>query len=215
MTFTERTARSLELAVEESVVPTPPSIWQGHQVRLRPVEPDDWSAFYAWDEDDESSRMVDRIPLPRSRAAARHWAEREATERSSGDAFRWVIVDSDGAFVGSINTHSCDPRVGSFAYGLGVLPQWQGRGYAAEAIRLVLRYYFVELGYQKVTVHVYEYNQPSQSLHQRLGFVQEGRLRRMVYADQRHWDTLVFGLTREEFAAHQAPKLPAFAPLTP
>lgn len=191
-----------------------PSIWQGHLVRLRPMEPDDWSTFHEWDQDDEMSRMVDRIPLPRSREGTRRWAEREATERSAGDASRWVITDPEGAFVGSISTHSCDPRVGSFNYGLGVLPKWQGRGYAAEAIRLVLRFYFTELGYQKVSAHVYGFNQPSQALHQRLGFVQEGRLRRMVYTDQRHWDVLVFGMTREEFAVNQASKLPAFAPLT-
>ena len=189
------------------------SIWQGHRVRLRSIEPDDWSVFHEWDQDDATARMVDRIPLPRSREASRRWAEREATERPSGDAFRWAIVDGDNAVVGSISTHSCDPRVGSFGYGIGVFPSWQGRGYAAEAIRLVLRYYFTELGYQKATVHVYAFNQASQTLHRRLGFVQEGRLRRMVYADQRHWDVLVFGLTREEFTQHHASKLPMFAPL--
>jgi hypothetical protein len=108
---------------------------------LRPVEPDDWPAFYAWDQDDEASRMAERIDFPRSRAAVRQWAEQAATERPSGNAFRWVIIDADGAFAGSINTHTCDPRVGSFGIGIGVVPRAQGQCHAAEAIRLVLRRY--------------------------------------------------------------------------
>ena len=63
-----------------------------------------------------------------------------------------------------------------------------------------------------MSVHVYEYNEASCRLHERLGFVQEGRLRRMAYAAGRHWDVLVYGLTREEFDAEQAAKLPPFAP---
>ena len=122
-----------------------------------------------------------------------------------------MIVDRDDEPVGTINTHSCDRRVGSFSYGIALAPRAQGRGYGGEAIRLVLRYFFLELGYQKVHVHVYAYNDASRLLHEHLGFVQEGRLRRMAYTAGRHWDVLVYGLTREEFAAGQAAKLPALA----
>ena len=188
------------------------SIWQGHQVRLRPVEPDDWPAFAEWGRNDQVSRLAEHVTFPQSRETVRRWTERAATEEPSNDRFRWVIVDADDEPVGTINTHSCDRRVGAFSYGIALAPRAQGHGFAAEAIRLVLRYYFAELGYQKVFVHVYEFNDASRLLHERLGFVQEGRLRRMAYTDGRHWDVLVYGLTHEEFATEQAAKPPVFAP---
>jgi RimJ/RimL family protein N-acetyltransferase len=196
--------------VDPATNPPATSIWQGHRVRLRPVEPDDWPTFHAWDADDHVARQAFLVPLPRSAEATRQWTERAATRDPSGDEHRWVIADRDGAMVGTINTHGCDRRLGTFSYGIAVATEHGGRGYGAEAVRLVLRYYFHELGYQKVTVHVYEFNAASRALHERLGFVQEGRLRRMIYTAGRHWDTLVYGQTREEFEAEQAAKLPPF-----
>src|SRR5438552_3298130 len=50
-----------------------------------------------------------------------------------------------------------------------------------EAIQLILRYYFGELRYQKVTVYVAEFNDASIKLHEGLGLHTEGRLRHVVY----------------------------------
>lgn len=48
-------------------------------------------------------------------------------------------------------------------------PHWR-RGYASDAICIVLRYYFEELRYQKCTVSVYDFNESSLRLHEWLGF---------------------------------------------
>jgi len=190
----------------------PPSLWRGHRARLRPVEPDDWPLFHAWGRDDAVSRLAESIPFPESPEAVRRWTEETATRAPHNDRFRWLILDTaaNDEPAGTINTHSADRRVGAFSYGIALTPAAQGRGLASEAIRLVLRYYFAELGYQKANVHVYDFNEPSRLLHERLGFVREGRLRRMTYTAGRHWDVLAYGITREEFDAEQADKLPAF-----
>ncbi|MFN8441618.1 MAG: GNAT family N-acetyltransferase [Caldilineaceae bacterium] len=73
------------------------------------------------------------------------------------------------------------------------------RGYATEAIKLVARFYFRELGYQKLTSLVYNFNERSLQMHEKFGFVFEGRLRRTAYTNGRHYDTIVFGMTSEEF----------------
>ena len=175
-------------------------IWQSDRIRLRAVEPDDWEVFYAWNQDDEMARGLDRIWFPQSREAVRRWAAEASVRRPDNDAFHWVIEDLAGTILGSISTHDCDRRNGTFAYGVNILPEHRRRRYASEAIRVVLRYYFQELGYQKVTVQVHAFNDASIGLHERLGFQREGRLRRMVFTRGRHFDSLVFGLVAEEFA---------------
>ncbi len=128
-------------------------------MRLRAIEPSDWEVYFAWNQDDEQARGVSNIPFPQSAEAVRQWAQQEATRKPEGDAFRFVIENETGEVVGDLTTHNCDARVGSFSYGITIRREHRRNGYAAEAIALVLRYYFRELRYQKATVTVYSFNE--------------------------------------------------------
>ena len=57
-----------------------------------------------------------------------------------------------------------------------------------------------ELGYAKVNVGVYDFNEHSHAMHERLGFVQEGNLRSVVFTGGRRWDEVLYGMTADEFA---------------
>ncbi|MCB9454200.1 MAG: GNAT family N-acetyltransferase [Anaerolineaceae bacterium] len=177
------------------------NLFQGQQVRLRAVEPSDWDLHFRWDMDTDGGRLTDEIWFPSSTEGARRWAE-EQSRPKDGENFRFQIERvSDNVLVGTLNTHHCSPRCGTFMYGLAVMPEHQRQGYGAEAVRLVLRYYFHERRYQKVNAEVYAFNEPSILFHQYLGFVQEGRLRRMIYSGGEFHDVFIFGMTREEFEA--------------
>jgi RimJ/RimL family protein N-acetyltransferase len=177
------------------------SIWEGKRVRLRAVEPTDWQSFFDWNQDSEAARGMYYIPFPGSQESVKRWAEKQATQEPDDDKFFFVVETLGGEIVGSLNAHSCEPHHGTFAYGIGIRRSHQHRGYASEAILLLLRYFFLELRYQKATVEVYSFNDPSVRLHERLGFQLEGRLRRMIFTRGRHFDKLVFGMTVEEFVA--------------
>ncbi len=118
-----------------------------------------------------------------------------------GDFADFVHAPVDVGVAGTISTHHADRRNGNVKYGIAIMKEHQRKGYAAEAIRLVLRYYFQELGYHKAIAEVYAFNEPSISLHENLGFKQEGRLRDMIYTGGEHHDVLVFGMLAEEFGA--------------
>jgi RimJ/RimL family protein N-acetyltransferase len=165
------------------------------------MSPDDGSLFHKNDEDTESARLSYWIPFPRSAAGTMRWVESAAAEQPDHDRYRMVIENLQGEVVGTINTFECDARSGTFKYGIGIFRPYWRRGYASEAIRIVLRYFFDELRYQKVTVHIYDFNDGSLQLHARLGFQLEGRLRRMIYTDGAYHDEIILGLTAEEFRA--------------
>ncbi len=180
-----------------------PNIFEGKLVRLRAVEPSDWETHQQWDRDSEMARNAYEIPFPQSALSYRQWAEREAQRKESGEDYRFQIETLDGVQVGTINTADCDLRCGTFKYGLAVMAQQQRKGYASEAIRLLLRYYFQERRYQKCTVNIYSFNEASQKLHESLGFTLEGRLRRMIYTNGTFHDALLYGITKEEFEAQK------------
>lgn len=177
-----------------------PSIWQTERIRLRAIEPGDWETFWSWNQDDDMTRNLDWVWFPQSREGVRQWTEKASRRRPDNDDFHWVIEKRGGEIVGSISTHDCNRRCGTFAYGINIQAAHRRQGYARDAISVVLRYFFEELGYQKATVEIHAFNGASITLHERFGFHAEGRLRRMVFTRGQHFDLLIFGMTREEFA---------------
>lgn len=179
------------------------NIFEGKLVRLSALESAHWEVFYNWNLDTDIARRVYEIPFPSSRDRVRTWVAEASKSEAKQEDFDFVIERLDGEMVGSIGTHHCNLRWGTFMYGLTIRAEHRRKGYASEAIRLVLRYYFQERRYQKVNVDVFSFNEPSQRLHEHLGFTLEGRLRRMIYTDGQFHDVLNYGMTREEFEAQR------------
>ena len=175
--------------------------WQGDKIRLRAFEPEDAETFQAWNLDSEAARVLDFVYPPVSLAGTKEWVNKIAKEEVKNDQYFFMIEDLDRTAVGTINAHTTDRRVGTFHYGLYVAAEHRRQGYAVEAVRMLLRYFFEELRYQKCTVTVYSNNPVSQALHERLGFQLEGRLRRIIYTQGRFFDELYYGITDDEFAA--------------
>jgi RimJ/RimL family protein N-acetyltransferase len=184
------------------------NFWQGPHIRLRAVEPSDAEVFFAWNQDSEMTRDLDWLWPPASLESVKRWAEEESRRKPANDDFFWVIQDREGQVVGCINPHHCDRRTGDFQYGVAVRREHQRKGYASEAILLMLRYFFEELRYQKVTVYINADNVASLRLHEGLGFQLEGRLRRVVFTRGQHLDELLMGMTVEEFQARYPGEYP-------
>ena len=175
------------------------NFWQGRLVRLRGVEPSDAEAFARWNLDSEAARELDFTWPPVSLASIAKETEELALKKFEAGDFVFIVEDGAGVAVGNVATHHCDQRAGTFMYGLFVAREHRRRGYAAEAVLLLLSYYFGELRYQKCTVSVHANNDASVALHEKLGFRREGTLRRMVYTGGRYLDSHYYGLTREEW----------------
>ena len=177
------------------------SIWTGRTVRLRGIEPDDWPAFRRFDEYTTDMRNADMVHPPRSAAGYREWAASRATKQATGDEFLLAIeAHADHTLVGTLSTSNLDQRAGRFSYGIGIGHDHQRRGYATEAIGLLLTYMFGERRFHKCEVGIYAFNAASIALHQRIGFQEEGRLRDHEYFAGRHHDLVVMGMTVSEFA---------------
>ena len=178
------------------------NLFEGELIRLRAIKEEDWQFFHAWDENSETARNSYRIPFPRSPQGTRRWAQETSLSQIENDQFRFVIEKLDGQIVGTLNTHNCDSRNGTFSYGLAIVENFRHQGYASEAILLALNYYFKELRYQKCTVGVYSFNIASIQLHKKLHYLREGTIRRMEFSNGKFYNHIQFGITIEEFDQH-------------
>ncbi|MEU1466548.1 GNAT family protein [Streptomyces sp. NPDC005727] len=171
----------------------------GTRVRLRGIEPDDWTAFMHFAVDEE--RLGDVLNPPRSAEGYRAWAREQAAAEPGGDCFQLAIEAADtGEIVGTVGTHHADPRAGWFEYGVTIGADHRHKGYASEAVVMLLRFMFAERRYHKCQARVFAHNEGSLALHHRLGFVEEGRLREHVFFTGRHHDLIVMGILAEEFS---------------
>jgi RimJ/RimL family protein N-acetyltransferase len=173
--------------------------WTGTHVRVRAIEAADWEVFHALDEDTEAARLGHFIPAPRSPAGSRKWAEEKAAAEVRDDNYFWVVEAIGSGPVGSISTHGCDRRNGTFEYGISIAREHWGKGFGREAITIVLRYMFDELRYQKAGAVVYAFNDRSRQMHESMGFQLEGRLRSVHFSGGAYHDAFLFGMTAAEF----------------
>ena len=102
--------------------------------------------------------------------------------------------------IGLVTLSDLDAAMGNGETGIMLAGRaWQGRGFATEAMGLLLGYAFGELGLHRVYARVAEENRPSLNLFRRLGFQQEGRLREAMRRGGRFVDLILFGLLEDEF----------------
>lgn len=78
--------------------------------------------------------------------------------------------------IGSANLHRIRGRAASFAIAIGEKDYW-GKGYGAEATRLMLDYGFNALGLHDVMLEVYSNNERGIRNYRRAGFREIGRRR--------------------------------------
>lgn len=188
--------------------------WVGEKVRLRPLALSDVDAPYYQitpGYDSQAEQLGDALAFPLSPQQMKSVIEEAVQKKQEGDEFWFVIEENQkGEVVGNLFTFSCNRRMGTFRYGMDIASPHQRKGYGSEALLMVLRFFFAELRYQKVTAGVYAFNRPSLQFHRQLGFQEEGRLRRMVFTQGQYDDEIFLGLLQEEFWALHGREGPGF-----
>ncbi len=175
--------------------------WQGEKTRLRPWRLDDAELRFMASLDSPTRQLhQDGIELPTSVELQKAWLEKAAAYKDE-DMIRLAMDNLEGVTVGWVTLHSRDPKNGTFGFGVAVYRGYKGQGYAVDAVRTLLKYGFWEQRYQKCNSVCFHTNAASIRMHQKLGFIEEGRIRRNCFFNGQYHDDVLFGMTREEFDA--------------
>lgn len=180
-----------------------PAFLGGDRVTLRTVTEDDHALFErAHNEPAFREGLLFRTPQTRDDVG------RFVEERTSDENVLLVVcVDEDEGVgddgtddvetVGAVSLSDVTREHATLAYWL--VPEARGEGYATEAAGLVVEYAFDTLGLHHLVAWTIAGNEASQAVLERLGFVEEGRLREHVYWDGVHRDAVYFGLLAREW----------------
>lgn len=173
--------------------------WQDEEVRLRAIQTEDWEGHYYNRFDTPGRRLLEcAVELPPTVAEAKSFVEQNIDFSNPG-RMMFTIETLQGVNVGGINLNHIDERNGTFSIGIQIDRDFRGKGYGTRAMRILLRYAFLERRLHKFNDSVLEGNEASAAMMRKLGCVQEGIRRSVVYTNGKYHDFILFGMTKDEF----------------
>jgi RimJ/RimL family protein N-acetyltransferase len=189
------------------VLPFSPTLpLETERLRLRAFTPDDLESLFDLHRREDVARWLYKPPWTRAFAEEQN-AKRPAmtTFRADGDPILLAIVERDsGAFVGDamFRLLSAEHRNGEIGFVLH--PDHQGRGYATEAARELLRLGFEDAGLHRMIARCEPRNTASAAVMERLGMRLEAHLVENEWVKDEWQSELVFALLHREWTASPA-----------
>jgi len=124
-------------------------------------------------------------------------------ERSESDpeAFGVFVVEVDGKRAGTMHFERANrrSRIADLG-GLAIHPDFRGAKISDEAARQFQRHLLRDLGFHRVQMEIYGFNERAMAHAERAGFTREG-VRRKAYWRNEEWvDGVLFGLVVEDLA---------------
>jgi len=175
---------------------------KGSRLNLRPIQEKDWEVIERWGQDRLAMWgpfqrfQLDHIPLLRQA-----FQKTGLLSRESG----WFLIETceDQRVVGFVrytlipfpDSDAPQPEIG---FGLPDFPA-QGKGYATEAVRLLVDYLFSGYPSERISAFTDSENLPAQKLMEGLGFQREGTIRRSLFRDAEWRDVEIYGLLRQDW----------------
>jgi RimJ/RimL family protein N-acetyltransferase len=167
------------------------------RVELRRAEPGDSDFLLELLLDDDVRPFLGRR-TPTGRAEVLDEIERSLAEPGSFGRF---VVEADGEPAGMLGFHVVNERSRiARLERLAVHPRIRGRRLADEAARIFQRLLLGELGFHRLELEIYAFNERACAHAERAGFVREGRKRRAYLYDGEWVDTVLYALLPEDLA---------------
>jgi RimJ/RimL family protein N-acetyltransferase len=169
---------------------------EGARIRLRPIQDEDWRIVEEWGRSREAlwgrfqRFQIDHLPVLREA-----YRQSVLLKRDFGFLLVETIKDRVVGFVRYTLVHFPDADFPYPEIGFGI-PEIaaRGKGYATEAIGLLVAYLLAGYPTERIAQKVLE----------KLGFQREGVLRRASFRDGCWCDIVVYGILREEWKAAKA-----------
>ena len=181
-------------------------LFRGELVRFTMEEPETGAkAALLWQRDSELHRLLDNNPIQiNSGKKIKEWFEKEAEDGFKPERYafsvRTLVEDKYIGFLGLwVDLIHSEAWVG---LGIGERDFWS-KGYGTDMMKLCMQYVFSELGLERLSLGLHEYNPRALRSYEKCGFRLEGRTRQDMMREGRRYDSLWMGILREEWLQMQ------------
>lgn len=171
-------------------------VLQGKRIYLRDIVPDDVNEAYCrWMNDPATNKFLESRFYPHSIGSLREYLVDKQADRLN--VFFAIVFKDGDRHIGNIKLGPIDPHhhLADIGILIGEKDCW-GKGYASEAISLVVGYAFDTLGLHKVTAGCYAPNKGAIRAFEKVGFVREGVRKAHCLFEGEYVDDILLGLVR-------------------
>lgn len=162
-------------------------------VYLRRLEEDDSSTIIRWRNDVRIRRWCRQKDLIHTLNHVM-WYTKQANDPAIS---MYGICTHCNTLVGVAGLTSIDHHNQHAEFSLYICPDQHKRGYGKEALRLLFLHGFDTLNLKTIWGETF-YNNPAQLMFEAIGMKKEGVLRNRYFKDGKHWDSIMYSITKEE-----------------
>lgn len=167
------------------------SILQNEQVQLRALEPTDLEVLYKW-ENDPAVWHVSSTQSPYSRKMIWQYLENYTGDFFASKELRLMMVEnSTQTPIGTMDLFNFEPLSDRAEMGMLIAPEYRGKGFAGQALRLFLDYVGNHLNLHQVYACIEAENDICLELFAKNGFIKSGVLKDWVRENKSYHDAIM------------------------
>lgn len=173
---------------------------------LRPFKIEDAQhMFNNWASDEKVTKFLSWQPhtkVENTKSLLTDWVKKY----ENNNYYHWAI-EIDNMPVGSIAAVALDEKNHNCEIGFCISYNYWGKGFVAEALSELMRYFFCEVGMNRISAEHYAENINSGKVMQKCGMTYEGRKKEKdLKHDGIYSDSIIYGITFKEWSERYGDK---------
>lgn len=171
-------------------------VLKGEQIHLRAIEPEDIHFLFKT-ENDTSFWEISSTQAPFSKYILEQYIANSHQDIYTAKQLRLIIAEngSDDT-VGIVDLFEFNPQHQRAGIGILILNEYQEKGYASEALSMLIDYSFKTLNLHQLFANISSDNSSSLNLFKKFNFEKVGLKKEWIYTNSTYKDEILFQLIR-------------------
>src|SRR5687768_685833 len=171
---------------------------EGERIRLRALAPEDTETIWRfWSDLDVSARASNQPTRPWSL----EWTKTFFQELAEKEDLMRFAIEADGEVIGDCSLHDIDRFNRCCEVGISIGKPYWSQGYGQEALRLLVDFAFHHQNMHRVGLEALADDPRAVGCYRKVGFIEEGALRKRDWAFGEYHDVLVMSILDEEWTS--------------
>ncbi|WP_206539797.1 GNAT family N-acetyltransferase [Psychroserpens damuponensis] len=169
------------------------------RLELRTIKSSDKEAFFKYRSNAIANIYQDWIPKSLKEVEA-YIKNKPTVPNQPNTWFQFGLIEKSSCkLIGDIGLHFIENDDKQVEIGYTLNKDFQGKGYATEALKCIINYIFIDLNKYRIFASVDPRNIPSIKLLERLGFRKEAHFEKSIYFKGEWVDDIIYELLQQEW----------------
>ena len=167
----------------------------GKNISLRALEPSDLDFLFSV-ENNESFWEISSTQTPYSKYILQKYIENSHQDIYEAKQYRFVICNIDNIAIGLIDLFEYNPQHNRVGVGILIVPKYQSKGFASEALELLIDYAFSHLNVHQIFANITSDNDESIALFEKYNFKKAGLKKDWIFSNATYKGEILYQLIK-------------------